>query len=124
MGDLFFLIRMTIYTLVFVMFLQIKVGDNTLEQKVIEFTHHSQIAGTMQSVAQGAATFVGIQYNRATSHLNSKYIEQHSKTQRPGNRLKNQLQELKKSINKKWEEAEVEEKAQNLKNEIDPNDVI
>ena len=124
MGDLFFLLRMTIYTLVFVMFMQVKIGDSTLEQRVIHFTHHSQIAGTMQSVAQGAATFIGIQYNRATSHLNSKYIEQHSKTQRPGNRLKNQLQELKKSINKKWEDAEVKEKMEKIKDEVDPDEII
>lgn len=112
MGDLFFLIRMTVYTLIFVMIMQIKIGTSTLEQKVIHITHESQMAGVFQNIAQGAATFIGVQYNRATDHLNSRYIEQHSSAQRPGQRLKTQLKELKKSINKKWEDAEIKEKAE------------
>lgn len=110
MGDLFFLLRMTVYTLIFVMIMQVKIGETTLEQRVIEVTHHSQMAGLLQGVAQGAATFIGNQYDRFTGHFHSKYIEQHSKSQRPGHRLKAQLRELKKSINKKWEKVELEEK--------------
>ncbi len=106
MGDLFFLIKMTIYTVIVVILLQVKVGPTTLEQKLQELTHHSQLAGHIQGVAQGAAHFIGVQYNRITGHVQSKYIEQHSSSQRPGERLNVKLKELKKSLNKKWEKAE------------------
>lgn len=108
MGDLFFVIRMTIYTLILVVIMQVKVGPTTLEQKVYEFTHHSQLAGSIQKVAQGAASFIGVQYRQLTGQMQSKYIEQLSASQRPGERLKAKIQELKKSMNKKWEENKSE----------------
>lgn len=108
MGDLFFMVKMMVYTLIIVVILQVKVGPTTLEQKLQNLTHHSQLASQIQGVAQGAATFIGIQYNRATGHLNSKYIEKHSSSQRPGERLKVKLKELKESLNKKWDEHEKE----------------
>lgn len=108
MGDLLFVIKMTIYTLILVVILQVKIGPTTLEQKLYNLTHQSQLAGAIQGVAQGAATFIGVQYNRATGHLKSKFIKQHSSDQRPGERLKVKLNELKKSINDKWEQSEEE----------------
>ena len=108
MGDLFFVLKMTIYTLVMIVLLQVKIGPTTLEQKLYEFTHHSQVAGTMQNVAQGAATFLGVQYNKVTGHINSNYIKKHSSSQRPGERLTGKFKELKDSINRKWEETETE----------------
>ena len=101
MGDLIFVIKMCVYTLVLIVLLQVKLGPTTLEQKLYEFTHQSQLAGQLQGVAQGAAHFLGVQYNHLTGHLNSKYIDQHSSSQRPGSRLENKLKELKQSI-KKW----------------------
>ena len=104
MGDLFFLLKMTIYTLIIVVVLQVKIGPTTLEQKVVELTHNSQMAGVLQNVAQGAATFIGVQYNRVTGHVKSKYIDQHRGNQIPGERLKVKLNEWKKSINSRWDE--------------------
>lgn len=106
MGDILFVLKMCIYTLVLIVILQVKVGPTTLEQKLYEFTHNSQIAGQLQGVAQGAAHFIGVQYNHLTGHMKSKYIDQHSSSQRPGNRLESKLKELKDSINSKWEQTE------------------
>lgn len=100
MGEIFFFIRMAIYTLVFVIIMQVKVGPTTLEQKVIEFTHHSQMAGTIQKVAQGATIFIGAQYQKLMGHLNSKYIEQQSQTR--GDRLKQKIQEWKQTLDDEW----------------------
>ena len=116
MGDLIFVIKMCIYTLVLIVILQVKVGPTTLEQKLYEFTHQSHLAGQLQGVAQGAAHFIGIQYNHLTGHLNSKYIDQHSSSQQPGSRLNHKLKELKESINKKWTDKEEE-----LPSEVESN---
>ena len=106
MGDIFFIIRMAFYTLVLVIIMQVKIGSTTIEQKVIDITHNSQAAGVLQGFTQGAATFIGIQYNRATGHLKSRFIKEHSSDNRPGSRLQEKLSELQDSINKKWEEHE------------------
>lgn len=103
MGDLLFVLKMVVYTLVLVIILQVKVGPTTLEQKLHSFTHESQIAGTLQIVAEGAARFIGAQYNNFTGHLKSRFINQHSSSQRPGDRLQSKFKELKESINKHWD---------------------
>ena len=102
MGDLFFLIKMSIYTVIIVIAMQVKIGPTTIEQKVIEFTHHSQLAGNLQQVAQGAASFIGVQYNRVIGHVNSKYIKQHSRDQIPGERLKAKIEDIKASLKRNW----------------------
>ncbi len=106
MGDIFFILRMIIYTLILVVILQVKVGPTTLEQKLHQMTHQSELAGSLQGVAQSAATFIGVQYNHLAGKIHSKYIEKHSAGQRPGERLKTKFEELKDSINKKWEKEE------------------
>jgi hypothetical protein len=108
MGDLFFVLKMMIYTLILVVLLQVKVGPTTMEQKLQHLTHNSQLAGTLQAVAQGAATFVGAQYNRLAGSIHSKYIKKHSADNRPGERLQMKLDQLKESLNKKWEQETVE----------------
>lgn len=107
MGDLFFVIKMTVYTLILVILMQIKIGSTTLEQKVIEVTHHSQLAGYLQEVAQGAATFVGNQYTRLTGKIKkTPFVEKYSSGQKPGERLKHQWKSLQKSIRDKWKDHE------------------
>ncbi len=113
MGDIFFVIRMSIYTVIMIIILQVKVGPTTLEEKLYQFTHQSQLAGAIQGVAQGAARFVGLQYNNLTGHVKSRFVEQHSSTQRPGDRLESKIEELKNSLNKQWEK-----KKQVIKEEI------
>lgn len=102
MGDLFFVIKMCIYTLVIVVLMQVKIGPTTIEQKVIEITHQSQLAGVLQGVAQGAAAFIGDQYKAMRGQVNSQFIEQHSASQIPGERLKAKVEEIKKSLKKDW----------------------
>ena len=106
MGDFFFILRMLVYTFIMVVILQVKVGPTTLEEKLYGFTHESQLAGTLQGVAQGAATFIGVQYNRLAGKIHSQYIEQHSSSQRPGERLQSKLREIKSSMNEKWKDVE------------------
>ncbi len=106
MGDLLFILKMTVYTVIIVIIMQVKIGSTTIEQKAIELTHNSQIAGVLQSVAQGAVTFVGVQYNRATGHLKSGFFDKHKSSNQPGSRLQEKMLEIKKSVNEKWEQYE------------------
>lgn len=112
MGDLLFLLKMTVYTVVIVILMQVKIGPTTLEQKVIEWTHHSQLAGVLQNVASGATTFVGVQYRNLTGHVKSRFVERNSASQIPGQRLKVKISEIKKSLNENWNEAKEEVQGQ------------
>lgn len=126
MGDLFFILKMTVYTLIIVVVMQVKIGTTTIEQKVIAFTHQSQLAGALQGVAQGAATFVGDQFKAIKSQINSKYIDQHSDDQIPGQRLKSKMEDIKKSLKADWDlkknqvEEFVEEKIKDTKSDDQP----
>lgn len=108
MGDLFFILKMSVYTVIIVVLMQVKIGSTTVEQKVMEFTHQSQLAGSLQGVAQGAATFIGLQYKKIRGQVNSQYIKQHSRDQIPGERLKAKVEEIKESLKKNWKDKKTE----------------
>lgn len=114
MGDLFFIIRMSIYTVIIVLVMQIKIGTQTVEDRVINFTHRSQFSSVIQEFAQGAVTFIGIQYNTVASKVSSQFIKQHSREQRPGQRLKAKLERLKSSIRNR-----VSDEKMNIENGIE-----
>lgn len=106
MGDLFFVLKMTIFTVIIVMIMQIKVGSSTLEHKIINLTHESKFAEVTQHVAQNAATFLGNQYTNLTGLISGKFPKfQQTRTQSK-DRLKTKLQEIKDSINSEWIEEE------------------
>ncbi|MEM7647265.1 MAG: hypothetical protein AAF203_10165 [Pseudomonadota bacterium] len=109
MGDLFFLIKMTIYTFIFVTLMQIKIGSSTLEQKVIHWTHHSTAASYFKDTAQGAVAFLGVQYNNISSKVKKPVMDRFSEAQRPGSRLRHKFQELKESVEEKWGGEDVAE---------------
>ena len=119
MGDLFFMIRMFIYTFIMVILMQVKIGPTTLEEKVIDFTHNSTAAGYFQGVAQGAAKFIGVQYRHFTGQLKSDYIEKYSGGESPGNRLKTRLKELKETIDSEWKE-----KSKQVKESLEQNQPV
>ena len=106
MGDLFFILRMAIYTFFLVVILQVKVGSSTLEQKLHNLTHQSELAGFTQGIAQGGAAFIGKQYSRLTGNINSKFFNKLSSSERPGQRLQHKLKDFSETLDKKWEEAE------------------
>ncbi len=112
MGDLLFMIKMVIYTFLIVMVMQIKVGNTTLEEKVIHMTHESKMAHLFQTTAQSAATFAGQQLNRWTGSLNSNFINKHKASQIPGQRLTEKYKEMKESLREHWEESESSEEEQ------------
>ncbi len=105
MGDLFFIIKMIIYTFVLVLMMQIKIGGSTLEEKVIRFTHQSSTAHFFQKTAQGGATFIGHQYNRFVGKMSSDFVNKHKPSQIPGQRLTEKYKEIKESLRDQWDES-------------------
>lgn len=103
MGDLFFVLKMSVFTVVIVLLMQIKVGSQTLEQRFIDITHQSQVAGMIQGVSQNAATFLGDQYNNITGLVGDKFPKFPKNNLQPRERLKTKIQEIKDSINSEWE---------------------
>ena len=116
MGDLFFIIRMSVYTLIIVLIMQIKIGPQTVEQKVINFTHKSQFAGVIQEVAQGAVAFLGIQYNNIAGKVSTEFFKTHGQEQAPGKRLQSKLQSFKNSIRSRLndEKIKIKEEAETI----------
>ena len=108
MGDLFFVIKMGVYTFLLVILMQIKVGSTTIEQRVIEFTHHSTLAGHMQEVAEGAAHFFGVKYDWVLKKLKKPISDKISGENLTGQRLSNKLKEWKTTLNDQWKGHEKE----------------
>lgn len=128
MGDILFVLRMAVYTVIVVLIMQVKIGPQTVEDRVIEFTHKSQFSSVIQNFAQGAVTFIGNQYNNLTGKVNSKFFKQHSKDQVPGHRLKAKMNQWKDSFENNFKEHkekmkknadEVEQDINNKKEELE-----
>lgn len=95
MGDIFFVLRMAVYTTLIILVMQIKVGPTTLEEKVTDWTHRSEFSMVVREVAEGAVSFLGIGYNRAVQNINSSFSKYHSSDQIPGQRLKKKMEKVK-----------------------------
>ncbi len=54
MGDIFFVVKCFVATLVIVVLLQIKVGNRTLESHTVNWIHRSDLVHQLQDVAEGA----------------------------------------------------------------------
>ena len=98
MGDLFFIARMSVYTVFIVLFMQVKIGSGTIEDRVIQFTHQSQFASLIKDYAGGAVTFIGNQYNRLVRDVDTRFTRKHSDDQIPGKRLQAKLKKIKESF--------------------------
>ncbi|MCB0377150.1 MAG: hypothetical protein KDD33_01530 [Bdellovibrionales bacterium] len=105
MADVLFILRMAIYTFFIVLFMQVKVGPSTLEQKVIDFTHRSQFSSVIQEIAEGVVTFLGTNYNKVYRQITSEFARQHSADQIPGKRLQSKWQKIQESLSFESKEA-------------------
>ena len=98
MGDLFFIMRMVFYTLFLTMCMQVKIGNYTIEDQVIEFTHQSSFAGEVQKVAEGAIRVLRIGFAKVSKNVGETFAEskpQSGQRIRDGiDKTKNYLQEV------------------------------
>jgi hypothetical protein len=114
MGDLIFIIKMMVFTVIITLIMQIKVGPTTLENKAIDFTHKSQLALNLQKVAEGAIQFLADQTSKVTSNINIPFFAKKVAKEKPGQRLKSKIEEIKASLKEGWEE-----KTSDLKDEVE-----
>ena len=121
MGDLFFIIRMGLYTVIIVLIMQIKIGPQTVEQKVVNFTHKSQFSAVIQEFAQGAVAFLGVQYNNISGKVSTQFFRNHGQEQTPGSRLESKLNSFKNSIRSRVrdEKTKIENDVRNTKENMD-----
>ena len=64
MGDLFFFIKMVLFTFALMMLMQAKIGTRTVEENVLQWTQRSEIAQEVKKVAEGAIAITSKAYAR------------------------------------------------------------
>jgi glycine cleavage system protein P-like pyridoxal-binding family len=100
MGDIFFVIKMMVYTFFVVVLMQVKIGSQTLEERAIDLTHRSQIGQSLQSVAQSGVQIISYQYQKMMGKVDLKFVKPPSLDQIPGQRLKAKIQTWKEDRKK------------------------
>jgi len=91
MGDIFFFLKMIVFTVLLVFVLQVKIGPTTLEEKVMSWTHKSEFSKVIQGVAAGGIKAIGIGYDKVRGLVTEKVSKEYSDSQAPGGRLKSTL---------------------------------
>lgn len=105
-GDLLFFIKMIVLSLFFVLFLQIKIGDNTLEEKIKINATNSAMIAPLQEVAQGGVKAIELAWKRLAGLVGHKFNSAFSNENAPGNRTLNiNIGRSKKFISEQLESA-------------------
>ena len=86
MGDILFFLKMIVFTVIFILMMQIKLGPTTLEQKTLHWIHHSSVLKPAQDVAQGAVLALKSFWNETLSHIDTRVKKTFNSDQAPGNR--------------------------------------
>lgn len=86
MGDLFFLIRTVIMTFTLVFLMQIKVGEQTLEQRSMLWIQESVFVDSLQEVAGGAIKVMEQGLRSITLMFDKKVTRLIDQSNEPGNR--------------------------------------
>lgn len=101
-GDAWFFLKAVIITFILLSVLQVKVGEETLEEKALTFVHSSSYAKPIQEVSQGAVTFITQIWRKATHSLSSKYMKNFSDKEAAGRRaLRFQVERSEKFLKEK-----------------------
>ncbi len=69
MNKLFFLLKMIFFVVVIVGVLQIKVGESTLEEKVLKAAYYGPVSETVRKTGIGILSFVKEQYGQWSSRV-------------------------------------------------------
>lgn len=99
MGDLFFFIKMLVYTFVLCLVLQARIAGVSLEERLKNITHRSELASEARLVAEGALRFIG-----AKTPLPSRdkiYEELPAASSKIQERMKGHLQKNRKALIRK-----------------------
>ena len=86
MGDIFFFIKVLILTCVFTIFMQIKIGETTLEQKAEVYIKESYAGQTLLEVAQGGVAVLADLYRNLSKSISSNVTKDLKQESIPGQR--------------------------------------
>ena len=84
MGDLFFVLRVTFITVVVVVIMQVKVGEETLEERARRWAANAPLVEVLQEVADGAVLLVAEGYQHVTASMTDRFHDKVSKEDQPG----------------------------------------
>ena len=87
MGTLFLVSRATVATVIVIIFLQIRTGDQTLEQRSENFIRQSTMIGHLQQVADGALVVLQKLMGQVGQVFETKVSKTIDTSNLPGNRL-------------------------------------
>lgn len=124
MGNLFFFLKMIVMTVVFLLFLQIKIGQNTLEEKVRVAINNSAVITPLEEVAAGGVKAIEQGWKKLSQLVGHKIKSSFSTENMPGNRslgetLKRSQQYLKAQLQTAKRKTEQSKAFQQLKDQKD-----
>jgi hypothetical protein len=106
MGNIFYVLRMILITVVLVVLMQVEVGHKTIENHAEGFIRQSGIMAPARSVAQGGFVFFKVAYHKGSQILDSFFTKNFRNENSPGRR---KLVELKRSFRFEKENEKREE---------------
>lgn len=86
MGDILFFIKMIVFTVVFILMMQIKIGPTTVEQKALHWIHTTSIMKPVHEVAQGGVIALKSLWNDVVSSIDSNVKKTFNSDNVPGKR--------------------------------------
>lgn len=95
MGNLFYIIKIGLVTFLFVVFMQIQVGQNTIENHAENFIRKSSFMEPVREVAEGGFIAVKNIYRKSLKTIDSFVTKQFRSENSPGQR---KLMEIKRSL--------------------------
>ncbi|MCB0413830.1 MAG: hypothetical protein KDD50_05825 [Bdellovibrionales bacterium] len=107
MGDLLFFLKMIVMTFFFVLFLQIRIGQFTVEERAITWAHNSELMQPLQEVAQGAVVAIKRGWSEVVGSFGDNVSGVFNRENIPGHRqLIPKLERSKKYLNEQLDKAE------------------
>ena len=129
MSDMFFVIKVFLFTAVVVAIMQIKIGDRNIEQHSQNWLHSSSLVHTLNTVSNGANKlitdgyhYIGAQINSANGNKQASSSSGESKTSAPkkqgsfsfhhGLDIRHELHQAKEKIEEEGSKVEEELKSE------------
>ncbi|MCB9025633.1 MAG: hypothetical protein H6625_04905 [Bdellovibrionaceae bacterium] len=86
MSEIFFILKSFILTILIVIFMQVKVGETTIEEKTLLWIESSTIISPIQKIVDGGVKVVKETWKTAFGNLNSKFFNSVKPKNLPGKR--------------------------------------
>ena len=86
MGEMFFIAKSLVITVVVIVVMQVKVGETTIEQKTLHWIESSPVVLPVQEVALGGVKVVRETWKKIFGNLNNKFWNSVDQQNAPGKR--------------------------------------